>query len=401
MVSLALLVSWVAAVVVTPLVGNCTAEGAGRVEARTRSSTRRFYRGLRALRRLRACASLVVIARRWRCSRSASSAWRQREAVLPVVEPRRADGRAVAAGGRQHRGHRGARPSGSRRSLASDPDVAHLRHLRGLRLAALLPVARPAAVPHQLRPAVVLDTRTSQARERVFERVREAARRELPRNAAARVQRVPLGPPVRYPVEFRVIGPDSRSSSSDRRRGRGGVRAHTATRSTRTLDWGDAAPALRIEIDQDTARAVGLSAQDVARTLQARRSRLPVGHVPRGRQADRHRAARARGGAVDLPTVRDLKIQTRSGQHRAAGAGRRVRQVLRGADPAGGADREPTLTVRADIVDGVQAPGRRDRDRPDARSRSAPRCHPATASSSGGASRRTRRRRPRSTPACR
>ena len=46
-------------------------------------------------------------------------------------------------------------------------------------------------------------TKDLAGRERVIERLRKATAREFP-GVRGRVERVPLGPPVSYPVQFRV-----------------------------------------------------------------------------------------------------------------------------------------------------------------------------------------------------
>jgi multidrug efflux pump len=187
----------------------------------------------------------------------------------------------------------------------------------------------------------------------VFERVRGLFAEGFP-NVRGRVQRVPLGPPVRYPVEFRVIGPEPQQLKSIAAEVAAVVRASPYTLDTH-LDWGDRSPALRIEMDQDTASAVGVSALDVTRTLQGVLDGFPIGQY---READRLIDILLRAPAAersDLSAVAGVNVPTRSGQTVPLAQVATVRQVFE--EPIlWRRDREPTLTVQADIVDGVQAP---------------------------------------------
>jgi multidrug efflux pump len=83
-----------------------------------------------------------------------------------------------------------------------------------------------------------------------------------------RVYRLENGPPVGYPVAFRVLGEDLVTL----RRVAGEVadvmRANADVRDVH-LDWNEQARSIRVEIDQDRARQLGVSSQDVAQALQA------------------------------------------------------------------------------------------------------------------------------------
>ncbi|MBU0750967.1 MAG: efflux RND transporter permease subunit [Gammaproteobacteria bacterium] len=84
----------------------------------------------------------------------------------------------------------------------------------------------------------------------------------------ARVLRLENGPPVGYPVVFRVMGEDFGTL----RRIAGEVAAVMRTNANVLdphLDWNEKAKAVKVEIDQDRARALGVSSQDVAQVLQA------------------------------------------------------------------------------------------------------------------------------------
>src|SRR5204863_840833 len=76
-----------------------------------------------------------------------------------------------------------------------------------------------------------------------------------------------FGPPVGFPVQFRVVGPDPmkvRDIASKVRE----VMAQNKKILDPHLNWGEQVKSIRLEVDQDRARALGLTPQDVAQTLQ-------------------------------------------------------------------------------------------------------------------------------------
>jgi multidrug efflux pump subunit AcrB len=169
-----------------------------------------------------------------------------------------------------------------------------------------------------------------------------------------RVIRVPLGPPVNYPVQFRVSGEDPAQLKAIAERVAEIVRANPHTLDVHP-DWGDKVLALRVDVDQDKARALGVSSAGVSRAVAAVVSGTPLGQY---RENDRLidvvlRAPAAERGRLD--TLGELTVPTASGRSVPLEQVASVREVLE--EPIiWRRSRALTLTVRADIVDGVQAP---------------------------------------------
>ncbi len=200
---------------------------------------------------------------------------------------------------------------------------------------------------------VVVLTRDLAGRERVVERLRQVLNDVFP-GIRGRVNRVPLGPPVNYPVQFRVVGADAAQLKAIAERVAERVRANPHVREV-NFDWGERVLALRAEVDQEKARALGLSSQSVARSTAAVTSGLPLGLY---RENDRLIEVLLRAPAAERGTLEGLSeasVLTAGGravpleQVATAGAVMEEPIIWRRA-------RELTLTVRADIVDGVQAP---------------------------------------------
>ncbi len=83
-----------------------------------------------------------------------------------------------------------------------------------------------------------------------------------------RVQRLENGPPVGYPVVFRVMGEDLTTLRGIANEVAQVMRANQNLRDVH-LDWNELAKTVRVAIDQDRARALGVTSQDVAQALQA------------------------------------------------------------------------------------------------------------------------------------
>ena len=200
---------------------------------------------------------------------------------------------------------------------------------------------------------LVVLTKDLAGRERVVERLRKAMDNDFP-GIRGRINRVPLGPPVTYPVQFRVIGADTAQLKAIAERVAGRVRANTHTHDV-NFDWGDRVLALHVEVDQEKARALGVSSHSVARSTAAVISGVPLGLY---RENDRLIEVLLRAPAAERGTLEALaetSVLTASGRavplEQVATISTAMEEpiIWRRA-------RELTLTVRADIDDRVQAP---------------------------------------------
>jgi multidrug efflux pump len=196
-------------------------------------------------------------------------------------------------------------------------------------------------------------TRDVEGRERVIEQLRKAIVTDFP-GVRGRVNRVPLGPPVNYPVQFRVQGADPAELKRIAELVAAKVRAHPSTVDT-NVDWGDRVLALRVDVDQEKARALGVSSQGVARSAAAVVSGLPIGQYRENdRLIDVHLRAPA-GERASLSSVGEVAVPTAGGRSVPLAQVATVAEVLE--EPIlWRRSRDLTLTVRADIVDSAQAP---------------------------------------------
>ena len=82
--------------------------------------------------------------------------------------------------------------------------------------------------------------------------------------ARGRVKLLPNGPPVPYPVQLRVVGPDPLVLRGLADEVKGTLRQSPNMRGVND-NWNESVKALRLEVDQVKARALGVSSQSIAR----------------------------------------------------------------------------------------------------------------------------------------
>ena len=172
--------------------------------------------------------------------------------------------------------------------------------------------------------------------------------------ARARIDRFVFGPPVGFPVQFRVVGPDPlqvRKYGEQVRQ----VMAQNPKLVDPHLDWSEQVKSIRLEVNQDRARALGLTPQDVAQTLQTLLSGLTITQYREGIEHIDVVARAVSAERLDLDRLPTLTIASRNGV--AVPLSQVARLHYEYEEPIlWRRNRDLVLTVRADIVDDVQAP---------------------------------------------
>ena len=117
---------------------------------------------------------------------------------------------------------------------------------------------------------------------------RERLRRELPVLLAnefpelrGRAKLLPNGPPVAYPVQFRVVGPDPAQVRLYADQVKAVMLANPNMRGVND-NWNESVKAVRLEIDQDKARALGVSSQSIAQAARTVNSGTTFGQFRDG-----------------------------------------------------------------------------------------------------------------------
>ncbi|WP_237881615.1 efflux RND transporter permease subunit [Pseudomonas sp. PGPR40] len=201
---------------------------------------------------------------------------------------------------------------------------------------------------------IVVLTDSQEARETLKFRIREAAAEGLAPEARIRVTQLVFGPYSPFPVAYRVMGPDSTKLREIAGQVQEAMQASPMMRTVNT-DWGPLTPTLHFTLDQDRLQAVGLTSSAVAQQLQFLLAGVPITAV-----REDIRSVQVIGRAAGDIRLDPAKIE---GFTLVGMAGQRIplSQVgevdVRMEDPIlRRRDRTPTITVRGDIAEGLQPP---------------------------------------------
>lgn len=209
-------------------------------------------------------------------------------------------------------------------------------------------------LPNEAFAEIVIVARNVEARERIKARLDGALAEGALAEARVRVDRFNFGPPVGFPVQFRVIGPDPQAVRDIAYRVREVMRGDPDAIDPH-LDWNELSPSVRLVVDQERARALGLNVQDVSQTLQTLLSGYTVTTVRSGTERIDVVARAAAGERLDLGRIGDLTIATRGGV--AVPLAQVARVEFGHEEPIlWRRNRDMAISVRADVRDGVQPP---------------------------------------------
>ena len=168
----------------------------------------------------------------------------------------------------------------------------------------------------------------------------------------ARIKLLPNGPPVPFPVQFRVAGPDPLVLRQRADEVKALMRENSNTRGVND-NWNEAVKVLRFEVDQDKARALGVSSQSIAQSLRVLLSGNTVGQY---REGDKLVDIVLRQPVSERQTMSDLSnayVPTNSGK---------AIPLLQIAKPVFDwepgvmwrENREYAITAQSDITEGLQ-----------------------------------------------
>ncbi|WP_028311287.1 efflux RND transporter permease subunit [Derxia gummosa] len=128
----------------------------------------------------------------------------------------------------------------------------------------------------QVAEIIVLPT-DLKARARLRDLATRFVTEQLP-EVRGRVRYLPSGPPVPYPVQFRIEGPDPDRVRAIAEQVKDVMRGNPDTLGIND-NWNESIKTLRVEVDQDKARAAGVTSTDVARAANTALSGVTVGQL--------------------------------------------------------------------------------------------------------------------------
>jgi multidrug efflux pump subunit AcrB len=233
--------------------------------------------------------------------------------------------------------------------LRGDPEVVHWSSYVG-RGAIRFYLPLDVQLQNDFFTQTVIVTNNLEARERVKKRLEEALQQEFP-EVVWRVFPLELGPPVGWPVQYRVSGDDPHKVREIAGKVAGILGASSDLRSV-SFNWMEPIRKLRIRVNQDEAKQLDLSSAAVAQAINAVVSGIPatqvrdsiylVDVVVRAQESER----------MSLETIRTLKIPLPNGRSvpltelASVDYEQDLPLIWR-------RDRLPTLTVQAEVKDGV------------------------------------------------
>ncbi len=170
----------------------------------------------------------------------------------------------------------------------------------------------------------------------------------------ANITRLENGPPVGYPVQFRVSGEDIPTVRHTAQQVADIVRANPHISNVQ-FDWDELSKVIKVDIDQEKARVLGVSSQDVANLLNTSLNGYSVTHY---RERDKLIEVLLRGAAqerVQIGQLEDLAVPTRSGKAVPLAQIARIRYDFEDGI-IWRRNRLPTITVQANIYGDIQGP---------------------------------------------
>ncbi|NVP55150.1 efflux RND transporter permease subunit [Mycoplana rhizolycopersici] len=190
------------------------------------------------------------------------------------------------------------------------------------------------------------------ARERLIVKLRTILAEDFP-SIRSKVDRLFLGPPTGWPVQLRVIGPDRQEV----RRIADAVKAKFEENPLLGAvhdDWLEPVPAMKLVIDQDRARALGVTSQRIRQMLQATMAGVPLDDFRDGEETVSIVAREPDSNRRLLSAVNSIYVPTDLGGFVPVSQVAKVVPVLeQGIEWR--RDRLPTITVRATLPDGLQS----------------------------------------------
>ncbi|MBI1447137.1 efflux RND transporter permease subunit [Acinetobacter sp. AC1-2] len=201
---------------------------------------------------------------------------------------------------------------------------------------------------------IVIRTDNQEEREALKHRLRQAVSNGLASEAQVRVTQLVFGPYSPYPVAYRVTGPDLEKLRVIAAQVQHVMNASPMMRTVNT-DWGTRTPALHFTLQQDRLQAVGLTSASVAQQLQFLLTGIPITSVREDIRTVQVVARSAGDIRLDPAKIGDFTLTGANGQRIPLSQIGKIE--VRMEEPViRRRDRVPTITVRGDIAEGLQPP---------------------------------------------
>lgn len=198
----------------------------------------------------------------------------------------------------------------------------------------------------------VIMTHNKEARENLRERLVDVFANGFS-GVRARVKRLENGPPVGYPIQFRVVGKDREKIRSIAEEVAVIMRENPNVDNV-NFNWNEMAKVVKLSIDQDKARVLGISSQELAIVINSILSGYSITWYRDGNRLIEVLARAEKAERLGLENLRDIRIPTHNGPFvplsQLVSFSFELEEGL-----IWRRDLVPTITVRSDIVGNVQA----------------------------------------------
>ncbi len=347
-IAYALIISWLIAVLLMPIIGLAVLKSGTPADRKPESALIATFRRL-----LHTCVQMrfVVIAATvglFVVSLLASGLMKRQffppsdrpELMLQLVLPQNASIHATEATARE-----------VEEILAADEDVVDWSFYVGsdaIRFYLPMDIQPPAP----FRAQAVIIASSVEGRDALQARLQTELDEKFP-NVVARLSPLEMGPPVGWPVQYRISGPDV-AGVRDLAWKVADVIGDVRGVITPNLDWNEPIRKVVIDVDQDRARLVGLNSAAIGQSLFATTSGLPITQVRDSIYLVNVVARSAPEERANIETLRSLQIPI--GPNRTVPLASIATIEYRTTQPLiWRRDRVTTITVQADMTEGVLA----------------------------------------------
>ena len=198
----------------------------------------------------------------------------------------------------------------------------------------------------------VVVTKGFKARSGVQQRIVAALQRPEFEQVMSRVSPLELGPPVGWPLKFRISGPDP-TKVRELAHDFASLLGNNPNARNINFDWNEPSKVVRVEVDQDRARALGISSQALSETINAVLSGTNVTQLRDSIYLIDIVARAIPEERAKLETLRSLMLETPGGK---AVPLEQVAKLSYGLEPPliWRRHRVPTVTVQADTAPGIE-----------------------------------------------
>ncbi len=195
--------------------------------------------------------------------------------------------------------------------LKNDPDIVNYAYYVGQSAPRFVLNAEPVLPCSNFAQFVIL-AKDYEARVRLQARCEQLIAQEFP-TVYGHCQVLGIGPQAKYPVVFRISGPDIVKVKNIANQVQSVMVSQSYLRDV-NLDWSQKNKVAHLEIDQDKARMLGIDNQSLASLLQAQLSGIPIAEF---REKDRtiSMTVRLDDYGKDLSALKDLNVPLSNGKY--------------------------------------------------------------------------------------